>query len=157
MANWKRTNFPQMPFHGNLLINTLTPDSVLAERTTTSRSTGKQCNWTLKNIKITNNSAENILFRQQTVGKRKIKWSAPGLTFLFQVNLDGDKVFKEHIVDVGVILLKEVLEFSRLRIFYTNKRNVSTCYSKTLSYIALITLKHIIKMHILCWFCNLCV
>lgn len=52
----------------------------------------------------------------------EIKWSAAGLTFLFQVNLDGDEVFKEHIVDVGVILLEEMFEFSRLCIFYKNKK-----------------------------------
>lgn len=55
----------------------------------------------------------------------EMKWSAAGLTFLFQVNLDGDEVFKEHIVDVGVILLKEVFEFSRLRIFYKIKTTMN--------------------------------
>lgn len=116
MANWGLANFRHKPFHGNLLINTVTSDCVFAEST----------QWVGQ---LKNNAIEpwKTLNYQTTVQRTfswdsgwEIKWSAAGLTFLFQVNLDGDEVFKEHIVDVGVILLEEVFEFSRLCIFYKN-------------------------------------
>lgn len=118
MANWGLANFHHKPFHGNLLINTVTSDCVFAEST---QWVGQLKNNAIETWKTLNN--------QTTVQRTfswdsgwEIQWSAAGLTFLFQVNLDGDEVFKEHIVDVGVILLEEVFEFSRLRIFYKNKK-----------------------------------
>ncbi len=83
-----------------------------------SRPAEKQRNRNLKNIQLSNREERTFSWDRGW----EIKWSAAGLTFLFQVHLDGDEVFKEHIVDVGVILLEEVFEFSRLRIFYTNKK-----------------------------------
>lgn len=117
MANWGLANFRHKPFHGNLVINTVTWLCVCWEHTM-SRPAEKQRNHTWKTLNYQTTVQRTFSWDSGW----EIKWSAAGLTFLFQVNLDGDEVFKEHIVDVGVILLEEMFEFSRLCIFYKNKK-----------------------------------
>ncbi len=79
MANWGLANFRHKPFHGNLLINTVTSDCVFAEST----------QWVGQ---LKNNAIETwITLNNQTTVQRtfswdsgwEIQWSAAGLTFLF--------------------------------------------------------------------------
>ena len=48
---------------------------------------------------------------------RVVPLAKPGhLTFLFEADFDGDKVLEEDIVDMGVVLVEEVFQVTRLSI-----------------------------------------